>query len=85
MKIRTRQEDPEGGRGAKMGKNGVRYALLKGSKERPGDARARIALSIKRFGRYAVKMFKNHWFLIGSGRSPKGSQPIQSGRCKQNV
>ena len=85
MKIRTRQEDPEGGRRAKMAQNGIRYALVKGSKEGPVDARARIALTIKRFGGYAVKMFKNHWFLIGSGRSPKGSQPTQSGRCKQNV
>ena len=59
MKIRTRQEDPEGGRRAKMAQNGIRYALVKGSKERPVDARARIALTIKRFGGYAVKMFKN--------------------------
>ena len=46
MKIRKRQEDPEGSPEAKMVKNVVRYALLKGSKEGSGEAKARIALTL---------------------------------------
>ena len=87
MKIRTRQEDPEVGAGAKMAKNAVRYALLKGSKEGPGKAKSPIALTLPRFdfGGYGANIFENQWLLIGSGRSPKGSQPTPSGRCTPNV
>ena len=77
VKIRKHQEDPEGSPGAKMVKNVVRYALLKGSREEPGKAKSRIALTLQRFGGYEVKMAKKQWFLIGSGRSPGGgAKPI---------
>ena len=63
VKIRKRQEDPEGSPGAKFVKNVVRYAPLKGSREGSGEAQVRIALTLKRFGGYRGKSMKNQLFF----------------------
>ena len=46
VKLRKHQDDPEGNPEAKLVKNVVRYALLKGSRKGSRGAKARIAFTL---------------------------------------